>query len=85
VTNFYDDSGRVAEQRDGTSPPGITCFHYEIKDTYSGSNCPNPNPPPGQQQTIMVDPRGYKTTYTTDSQFRIAQVTNHLKPSLILN
>lgn len=76
VQNFYDSRGRVAEQRDATS--GTTCFHYEVADTYSSAACLNASPAPGLQETIIADPRGNKTTYKTDSSFRVAQVKDAL-------
>jgi RHS repeat-associated protein len=73
--NVYDTASRVAEQTDALG--GKTCIYYSTAPSYTSTGCPGVTPAPGASQTIVVDQRTKKTTYTYDSSYRTTQVTDH--------
>jgi RHS repeat-associated protein len=76
VQNIFDAAGRDVEQRDALG--AVTCVYYGIALSYSSSACPGVSPVPSGSQTIVVDPRGGKATYTYDSSNETSQVTDAL-------
>jgi RHS repeat-associated protein len=76
VQNVYDSNGRVAEQHNALG--GVTCTYYGHGPTYTSAACPGVTPAPTGNQTIVVDPRGNKTTYTTDARGRTVAVQDAL-------
>ncbi|MEX2392245.1 MAG: RHS repeat-associated core domain-containing protein [Dehalococcoidia bacterium] len=73
--NIYDGANRVVEQEDATG--GITCAYYGSGPSYTSANCTGISPAPGDGQTVVVNPRGYKTTYDFDTKFRTTSITDH--------
>ncbi len=80
VTNTYDSAGRVAEQQDAVGE--TTCIYYGTGPTYTSGNCGGPTPAPASDETIVVDQRGFKTTYINDTEGRTSGVKNHLGDSI---
>jgi YD repeat-containing protein len=75
-TNVYDAASRVAKQTDAVS--GKTCVYYGSGPTNpETTDCPGVTPAPAAGQTIVVDPRGKKTTYDFDTKFRVTSITDH--------
>jgi RHS repeat-associated protein len=69
-------ANRVVEQTDAVG--GKTCLYYGSGPAYTSGNCPGVTPSPQAGQTVVVDPRGNKTTYAFDSSFRTTQATDAL-------
>ncbi len=74
--NTYDTANRVAEQTDGVG--GVTCFYYGSGPTYTSTNCPGVTPAPQAGETIVVNPRGNKTTYGFDLSYRTTDAKDPL-------
>jgi YD repeat-containing protein len=74
--NIYDDANRVVEQADALN--GVTCAYYGSGPAYTSAACPGVSPAPDVGETITVDPRGNKTTYSFDTSFRTTDVQDHL-------
>lgn len=72
--NTYDSAGRVVRQVDAAG--GVTCLYFASSS--NGTSCPSISPNPGTGKTAVVNPRGFKTTYTFDEGFRTTEVKNHL-------
>jgi YD repeat-containing protein len=72
---IYDDVHRVVEQLDAAG--GTTCVYYGTGPVYDSDECDGVSPAPAAGQTIVVDPRGKKTTYDFDTRFRTTSVTDH--------
>ena len=78
LENFCDTDGRVAEQHDAFTTPGVMCYYYGTGATYTSTGCPGVTPAPTSVQTIFVDQLGRKTTYEFDSFWRVEKVTDAL-------
>lgn len=76
VQNTYDSGDQVAEQQNAVG--GITCIYYGTEPEYTSAACPGVSPLPTTLQTIVVDPRGNKTTYTFDDSWRATDARDHL-------
>jgi RHS repeat-associated protein len=65
--NFYDTRGRVVEQLDGEQKR--TCIHYGVYPPLDSATCPTADvsPAPQYNQTVVMNPRRYKATYTSDT------------------
>ena len=72
--NIFDTANRVVEQ---TTPAGTRCYYYGSGPTYTSTACPAITPAAAAGQTVVVDPRGKKTTYDFDTKFRTTSVTDH--------
>ncbi|MDP9238067.1 MAG: DUF6531 domain-containing protein [Chloroflexota bacterium] len=76
MQDLYDTAGRVVEQTDAVG--GVTCMYYGTAPSHTSANCPGVTPAPAANQTVSVDPRADKTTYTFDSAFRTTQIADAL-------
>ena len=77
--NTYDSANRVVKQkRIHNGGDTYTCLYYGTAPSYTDSNCPGVTPAPQTGQTVVVNPRGYKTTYSFDTDFRTYEIKNHL-------
>ena len=76
VQNTYDSADRVVEQQNAVG--GFTCIYYGTEPEYTSAACPGVSPLPTTLQTIVVDPRGNKTTYTFDDSWRATDARDHL-------
>ncbi len=72
VQNVYDAAGRVVEQTDAVG--GVTCLKYGSAPSYTSASCPAVDAAPQAGQTVVVDPRGNKTTYDFNVDFNTVQV-----------
>jgi RHS repeat-associated protein len=74
-TNIYDYASRVVEQTDPAG--GKICVYYGTAPSYTSVACPGVTPAPAAGQTVVVNQRGYKTTYDFDTKFRTTSITDH--------
>lgn len=65
--NTYDSASRVTKQTDALS--NVTCLYFGSGPT--NTFCPAIPDPPTPAQTVVVNPRGYRTTYTFDGLSRL--------------
>ncbi|MEX1253468.1 MAG: RHS repeat-associated core domain-containing protein [Dehalococcoidia bacterium] len=72
TTNVYDGYNRVDRQVDGEG--NVTCIFYGVGP--ANTHCPGTQPPPAPAagETILVNPRGFRTTYRYDSSFRTTEI-----------
>jgi RHS repeat-associated protein len=73
IVNLFDSAGRVREQVDAAG--GRWCFHHGSGSSYTSAGCPAVSPAPTANQVIVVDARGFKTTYEIDFFYRTSKVT----------
>ena len=80
---WYDTAGRMTQLQDAVG--GTTCIYHGTLPSYTSAACAGASPSPASNETVTVDPRGYKTTQVYNGSYRPVDLKDPWTPSGIVH